>query len=130
MEKSYSLVISNENPKQILPNTPISTAFKIGYDRGKTFRIQGIQIRYKAGLDRVVISFLDTGSGKKLIEGNTQLCQIGNRQDAAIPRDELPVDIYIKSGTSVEVSLATITETIDPKDVSVSLFGNEVVLKA
>lgn len=128
MEKSYNLVLSGENPKKIDPNTSLSESFDVRYEMGGSYHVQGIQVRYKNGLERVLMRVVNS-VGSEVIMDSTQLCQIGNRQDAAIPRDELPVDFHMNTGTRLQILLATDPETINPKDITVSLFGNKKTAK-
>jgi len=123
MEKSYNLVLSGENPKKIDPSTAMSESFDVRYENGDLYNVQGIQVRYKNGLDRVLMKIVNSVANEVIMEA-TQLCQIGNRQDVAIPRDELPVNFFMATGTRLQVFLATDSETIEKKDVSVTLFGN------
>ena len=61
------------------------------------------------------------------IGGNVQLSQMGNRSQADILRDEFPVDMLLKVGTTLIISIKPATgKTIAKNTLNVTLFGSKV----
>jgi hypothetical protein len=91
--------------------------------------ILGIQVRYPDGAEDSEIKIKDS-DGNTLIDGNVQLSQIGNRSKADIARDEFPVRLLLKVGTTVIIAIKTASgKTIAKEKLNVAFFGKNSEIK-
>ena len=69
-----------------------------------------------------MISIKDNNQ-KRIIEGNVQFSQIGNRTNADITRDELPVNFLLLNKKELMIFVTSNKQKIEPGQVNVTLFG-------
>lgn len=121
----YTELLGEENAGSVAANSPEFTEIivlnnQIGYD----IQVEGIQLRYKSGLDDALIQ-INVNNKTNIITGNTQFCQVGNRQDAPVGIDAIPLKFILRKTNTVKVSIKTKSLAVNPGDVSISLFGRE-----
>lgn len=119
----FNKVLGEVNADKISAGGSKTDAITINYDKSGKFRVLGIQTRFKAGLEDCTIIIRNESTSTEIVDGNVQLSQIGNTQDAQVPRDELPVDFTLLQGMVIKVSLSAKNKDINPGDVNVTLFG-------
>ncbi|MCB1176355.1 MAG: hypothetical protein KDK36_02140 [Leptospiraceae bacterium] len=120
--KAYDLIRGAENSELISPNSE-KLAITLKYELGRPARIRGLQIRFKENLGDCLIVIKNNMTNDEIISGEVQLSQVGNRINADIVRDELPVNFVIQSGTNLHVYIKSKTHTINPGDINVTMFG-------
>jgi len=118
----YNFILGEENGKAIDIDTSNVLAFSIKNPRDENFRVLGIQLRYANGLSDCLIAIKDNNQ-KSIIEGNVQFSQIGNRTDADITRDELPVNFVLLNKKELMVFVTSKKQKIEPGQVNITLFG-------
>ena len=69
-----------------------------------------------------MISIKDNNQ-KSIIEGNVQFSQIGNRTNADITIDELPVNFLLLNKKELMIFVTSNKQKIEPGQVNVTLFG-------
>lgn len=121
----YTELLGEENAGTVAANSPEFTKVielnnQVGYD----IQIEGLQLRYRPGLDDALIQ-INVNDKTNIIVGNTQFCQVGNRQDASVGIDALPLKFILKKTNTVKVSVKTKSQAVNPGDISISLFGRE-----
>jgi hypothetical protein len=122
LNPSYHDSIGNENKTTIPANTPKDTlALEIENTLGYDIIVQGIQLRYFAGLDNCIITIKKTKTD--IVSGTTQFCQLGNRQEASVGLDIVPIKFELGRGEKVFAYVQTKNNAIDVGHVSLQLFA-------
>ncbi|MEM7182120.1 MAG: hypothetical protein AAF518_14475 [Spirochaetota bacterium] len=121
----YDFILGGENELSIPVNNDLVEAFSIKNNTGFDLFVLGIQTRFSDGLEDCIINLIQVGD-KTIVDGRTQLTQIGNRIKADVSRDELPVNFPLSANATVRIKLATKNVAITTGDVSVTLFCRKV----
>lgn len=121
----YTELLGDENSGTVAANAPEYTKVielnnQIGYD----IQVEGIQLRYRTGLDDALIQ-ININDKTNIIVGNTQFCQVGNRQDAAVGIDALPLKFILQKTNTLKVLVKSKSQAVNPGDISIILFGRE-----
>jgi hypothetical protein len=122
----YNLSTAGGNPDAINNDQSFTDAIVINCPiSSHDMRILGIQVRYPDDAEDALIQIKDSDQNL-LVSGDMQLSQLGNRSKAEIPRDEFPVDMLLKVGTTLIISIKPATgKTIAKEKLNVGLFGTK-----
>jgi len=75
------------------------------------FRVFAGLLKYETGLERCNVLSLTTSDygGRTIIDGTTQFCMVGQRNDEAVRRPEWPLHIVVGKGNQVIITLQDTT---------------------
>lgn len=119
---SYNQVLGGENGDIIPANQNYADSIVIKNDLGFDVHCYGLQVRYQNGLEDCNLKIKDSNK-YEILSGNIALSQVGNNYQAAVPRDELPIDIVLKAGTDFVIQIRTRSTAVQPGQINITVFG-------
>lgn len=108
----------------------VGNLIRITQKIGSDFYIQKLLFRYASGQDNVVLQGIDVEDNRPFILGNTQLCMMGQVKGAAnplrLPYIDLPGEIVLRTGQSIDFDVTETGVVINPGDIGVILWGYQL----
>lgn len=124
-KNTFTDAMGNENKDVLQPSQDFREAFNIKNEIGNLL-VEGYQVRYAPGLDSILLQIHNSSSKRNLLVGNNQLCHLGNRTDAPISNDMFRQRFEFENNSTLTILIATKDKTVNPGDISLILFANEI----
>lgn len=121
---AYDLVTGGMNKDTVSRNASFTDAFTVTNPLPQPIRVFGIQLRFKAGLEKSLLN-IESSGGDKIISGDVEFSQVGNKSSADVVRDELPVDFIMPANQIYKIRIAPSAD-MQPGDVNIAFFSKKV----
>ncbi len=125
----YDQILSGQNSADIpVGNNGEVIAIVIPNDRSRNLTVKALVLRYAPGLETCTVE-LFYNQDNAFIVGKNQLTALGNSNVAAVPRDELPVNIPFDNNSKIVLKINPNGLLIKKGDISLTLLATDEKFK-
>lgn len=124
-KRGFSYSIGARNAGTVAANTGKTLLLSIRNNLASVFHYDRIAIRYATGLQTCLLWLFDTQFNREVITGETQLCILGQPNNAAYNAPFYQLLHYqpLSPGQAVDIYIQTFATGLAANDIGVSIIG-------
>lgn len=124
MTNQKQVILGGQNGSSIIAGAR-TIAITLTQNVGAPVVFQGVSLRYETGLEKILVSLLDTQHNRELITGNVQICTVGCLNTLAPVQPFIRIHPFeLASGQSVQLTVTNQSGgTINANEIALTLFG-------